>query len=193
MRETTAVRSGAWSSGVILLVAIAVALAGAVLVFQRAAEAHDHEVPDTVLKKDGRNLQAGLRVNESSWDRPSGGGCVNQNAIYAPGFPDVDRVAAGSELSVRIFKAQRPDSFEVVAFPRVDRDGNPAGRARTLPSTLERVVKDGRTVAWDAVFSVDRPDRHYYLVTEGHWQDREGCNADQFAFWSFHVKTGNAS
>ncbi len=48
-------------------------------------------------------------------------------------------------------------------------------------------------MAWDAVFSVDRPDRHYYLVTEGHWQDRQGCGSCQFAFWSFHVKTGSAS
>jgi hypothetical protein len=55
------------------------------------------------------------------------------------------------------------------------------------------VVEDGRTVVWDAVFSVNRPDRHYYLVTEGYWQDRQGCGSDQFAFWSFHVKTGNIS
>ncbi len=190
----TAVGSGAWLLRVVLLVALAVALAGVMLVSQRPAEAHDHEVPDTVLKKDGRNLQAGRRVNESSWDKPAGGDvCVNQNAIYSSGFPEVDRVPAGSELSVRIFKAQRPDSFEVVAYPKADREGQPAGRARPLPVVLERVVEDGRTVAWDAVFSVDRPDRHYYLVTEGHWQDRQGCGSDQFAFWSFHVKTGSAS
>lgn len=193
MRDTTAVRSSAWLLRVVMLAALAVALAGVVLVSQRPAEAHDHEVPDTVLKKDGRNLQAGRRVNESSWDRPSGDGCVNQSVIYAPGFPDVDRVAAGSELSVRIFKAQRPDSFDVAAYPKADREGQPAGRALLLPVVLERVVKNGRTVAWDAVFSVNRPDRHYYLVTEGHWQDRQGCGNDQFAFWSFHVKTGSAS
>ncbi|MDQ4128909.1 MAG: hypothetical protein M3151_13350 [Actinomycetota bacterium] len=31
----------------------------------------------------------------------------------------------------------------------------------------------------DTVFTVERPDRHYYLVTEGHWQDRQGCGVDQ--------------
>jgi hypothetical protein len=57
-----------------------------------------------------------------------------------------------------------------------------------LRKTLKRVVRDGRTVAWDAVFRVGQPGRDYYLVTEGHWKDREGCDDDQFAYWSFHVK-----
>ncbi len=121
----------------ILLVAVALALVGVVLVVQRPAGAHDHQVPDTVLKKGARDLQAGRRVIESGWDQPAGDDeCVNQNAIYAPGFPEVDRVAAGSRLRVRIFKVQRPDSFEVVAYPKADRDGLPAGEGRTLRSTL---------------------------------------------------------
>lgn len=61
MRETTAVKSSAWLLRVVMLAALAVALAGVVLVSQRPAEAHDHEAPDTVLKKDGRTLQAGRR------------------------------------------------------------------------------------------------------------------------------------
>lgn len=51
------------------------------------------------------------------------------------------------------------------------------------------MVENGRTVAWDAVFSVKNPGRDYYLISEGHWQDREGCWDDQYASWSFHVKT----
>ncbi len=62
-----------------------------------------------------------------------------------------------------------------------------------LKRSLERVVKDGKTVAWDAVFFVNRPGRDYYLISEGHWQDREGCGADQYAYWSFHVKTRSSS
>lgn len=45
-------------------------------------------------------------------------------------------------------------------------------------------------MAWDARFRVGRPSRDYYLVTEGHWRDREGCDVDQYAFWGFHVTTG---
>lgn len=194
MRETTFVGPDAWRLRLVLLVGVMLALVGVVLVSQRPAEAHDHRVPATVLKKGARDLQAGRRVNESSWDQPAGDNeCVNQNAIYAPGFPEVDRVAAGSRLRVRIFKIQRPDTFEVVAYPKADRDDQPAGQGRTLRSTLRPVIEDDRTVAWDAVFSVERPDRDYYLVTEGHWQDTQGCGGDQFAFWSFHVKTSSAS
>ena len=194
MRETTFTRPGAWRAGLVLLAALALAFVGIVLVAQRPAEAHDHRVPDTMLKKGTRDLQAGRRVNESSWNQPAGDNqCVNQNAIYAPGFPEVDRVAAGSRLRVRIFKVQRPDTFEVVAYAKANRDGQPIGEGRTLRSTLKPVIEDARTVAWDAVFFVDRPDRDYYLVTEGHWQDTQGCEGDQFAYWSFHVKTGSAS
>jgi hypothetical protein len=53
---------------------------------------------------------------------------------------------------------------------------------RSLPSVLERTVEDRRTAAWDVIFSVDRPDRHYYLVTERHRQDRQGCRSCLFPF-----------
>ena len=60
-----------------------------------------------------------------------------------------------------------PDSFEVAAYPKVDAEGEPAGEGRLLKRTLERIVADGKTVAWDAVFFVNRPDRDYYLISEG--------------------------
>src|SRR3712207_5746239 len=194
MRDATAVRSSARLLRVVMLAALAVALAGVVLVSQRPAEAHDHRVPDTLLKKGTRDLQAGRRVIDSSWNQPAGANeCVTQSAVYAPGFPEVDRVAAGSRLRVRIFKVQRPDTFEVVAYAKANRDDQPVGEGRTLRSTLKPVMEDDRTVAWDAIFFVDIPDRDYYLETEGHWQDRQGCEGDQWAYWSFHVKTGTAS
>jgi hypothetical protein len=91
---------------------------------------------------------------------------------------------------VRIFKAQRPDSFGVVTYRSLDGKGVPSGEGRPLGSTLKRVTRDGKTVAWDAVFSLNRASTNYYLVAEGHWQDREGCGgADQYAFWSFHART----
>jgi hypothetical protein len=48
------------------------------------------------------------------------------------------------------------------------------------------------TVAWDAVFDLKRPDRHYYLVARGHWQDAEGSGEQQYAHWAFHAKTRGA-
>ena len=178
----------------VLLAAIAVALVGIVLVTQRPVSAHDHQLPKTVLMKGAKELQAGILVNESSWDWPAGDDlCDNETYWYATRFPVTDGVAAGSELRVRVSKAQRPDSFEVAAYRTIDENGEPSGEARLLKRSLERVVKDGKTVAWDAVFFVNRPGRDYYLISEGHWQDREGCGADQYAYWSFHVKTRSSS
>ena len=171
---------------VVLLAAMTLGLLGA----QAPAQAHDHQIPKTVLKKGAKELQAGTRVMESSWDQLTGDDeCLNVSTIYRTRFPEADRVATGSKLRVRVFKSQRPDSFEVAAYRTVDENGEPSGQGRLLKRSLKPVVVDGRTVAWDAVFSVNRPDRDYYLVSEGRWQDSEGCQNDQFAHWSFHVKT----
>jgi len=174
----------------LVLAAIAVPLVAGMLVSQDPAVAHDHRVPGTVLEKGARELQAGTRVFESSWNSPAGGGeCVTQSAIYRTRFPQIDVVAAGSKLQAHIHKAQRPDSFRISAWRGLDRNGEPAGEGRPLGRTLERVVRKGKTVGWDAVFSVEEAGRDYYLVGEGHWQDRDGCPGDQFASWSFHVTT----
>ena len=78
----------------------------------------------------------------------------------------------------------------VRAYPKVDEDDYPVGKPQVLRTTLDPVVRGGKTVAWDARFRVSQPSRDYYLVTEGHWRDREGCGGDQYAFWSFHLRTG---
>ena len=172
-----------------MVAALAVGLVG-VLFAQGQARAHDHQIPQTALVKGVRELQAGTKVYKSSWDQLFNEElCYREVIEYRYRYPETNSVAAGSELRVRIFKTQRPDSFFVAAYREVDENGEPAGEAQTLKRTLERVVRDGKTVAWDAVFSVNRPSRDYYLITEGHWNDREGCDADQFAYWSFHVKT----
>ena len=194
MRTTASMGArGGRSVMAVLLAAIAAGLVGALLA-SGPAGAHDHLVPGTVLKKGARELQAGTLVKESDWVYPADGGlCANESTIYRTRFPETDSVAAGAKLRVRVFKAQRPDSFAIAAYRSVDKDGMPVGEARLLSRTLERVVRDGKTVAWDAAFRVGRPSRDYYLVTEGHWQDREGCGTDQFAHWSFHVKTRSGS
>jgi len=111
------------------------------------------------------------------------------STIYRRHFPEADRVAAGSKLRVRVSKAQRPDSFEVAAYRTADEEGEPSGEGRPLKRSLKPVAVDGQTVAWDAVFSVNRPGRDYYLVSEGRWQDSEGCQNEQFASRSLHVET----
>jgi hypothetical protein len=186
---TTAGETSGWRWTAVLLVVVAALMAA--LAASTPASAHDHEIPQTILKKGAKGLQVGTRVIESSWVHPAGENeCVQVTAFYDFRYPRVDHVAAGSKLRVRIFKAQRPDSFEIGAYPKVDEKGQPAGEGQRLQRTLEPVVRDGKRVGWDAIFSVERPDRHYYLIGAGRWQDRDGCgNAEQYAYWSFHVKT----
>ena len=89
-------------------------------------------------------------------------------------------------------KRHKPESF---AVQEVGRDGVPRGEVSVL---LKSVVRDGKTVAWDAVFALERPNADHRLLTEGHWQDRDctkvdPIDPDQFARWTFRVKTGGAS
>ena len=155
----------------------------------RVALAHDHQIPNTVLKKGAKELQTGLRVVDSSWTQPAGNGeYVTQTASYSWRFPEVDRVAADSKLRVTVLKSQKPDAFSITAYPKLDESGAPSGRGRLLRRSLKPVVQDGKTVAWDVVFYVARPARNYYLVSEGHWKDVQGSGADQWAHWSFHVR-----
>ena len=178
----------------LLVVAMTVALVGIGLVSQRPASAHDHLIPTTTLMKRTTELQTGLKVVDSSWTAPAGNGeFVTQTASYTWRFPEVDRVAAGSKLGMRILKSQKPDTFSITAYPRIDQEGAPSGRGRLLQSSLKPLVQDGRTVAWDVIFYVNRPERDYYLVSEGHWKDRQGSDSDQWAHWSFHVKTRSSS
>ncbi len=171
-------------------VVLAVSMVGVILIAQEPVQAHDHRLPKTVLMKGKQELQIGRKVEEYRWAYPSrnGNGCVVDEASFLFSFPrEVPTVAAGSELKVRIHKSHKPRSFSMA---EVDQEGVSRGEVSVH---LKPVVRGDKTVAWDAVFRVDRPDTRYRLVTEGYWKDREGCGGDQHAFWSFHVKTGGAS
>ena len=126
--------------------------------------------------------RTGLKVVDSSWTEPAGNGeFVTQTASYIWRFPEVDRVAEGSKLRVRVLKSQRPDTFSIIAYPKVDEKGAPSGQGRQLSASFKPIVHDGRTVAWDVIFYVNRPLSDYYLVSEGHWKDRQGSDSDQWA------------
>ena len=179
----------------VVLAALAVSVVGIFLLAQGPASAHDHKPPKTVLMKGAKELQSGRLVEEYTWSYPSrnGNSCITDEAALAFGFPrEAPTVAAGSKLKVRIYNSQRPEPFYM---QEVDREGVGRGEVSVV---LKPVLRDGRTVAWDAVFSVERPRSVYRLVAEGHWQDRdcsdpEPIDPHQFAYWSFRVKTGSAS
>lgn len=138
--------------------------------------------------EDGRVSQKGVKVAEYSWSQPTGdGGCVVANALLETSFPEARAVAAGTPLRIRVHDARRPNPFEIVSYRRLDADGMPAGRGREIRRSLEPVVRDGRTVAWDARFRLNQPGRQHYLIADGHWKGCDGIY--DFALWSFHLRT----
>jgi len=115
----------------LLVAAMTVALVGIGLVGQEPASVHDHLIPKTTLMKGTGELQTGLKVVDSSWTQPAGNGeFVTQTASYIWRFPEVDRVVAESKLRVRLLKSQRPDTFSITAYPKVDDKGSPSGQVR---------------------------------------------------------------
>lgn len=174
-----------------LLVMVATVMAALVVEavgVQTSAYAHDHQPPKTVLMKGAKTLQTG-RLGSYCWTNSSGSECGDVAALF---YPAADKVRAGSRLHVRILKAQKPEEFSVTAYHRVDEWGWPVGGTRQLEASLRRVVEDGRTVAWDAFFRVDRPNTLYYLSTFGIWKDADG-GGNQDASWTFRVQTRASS
>lgn len=51
-------------------------------------------------------------------------------------------------------------------------------------------MRYGRTVAWDAYFRLECPDRHHYLGAFGVWKDDGGRERGD-TYWQFHAKTGS--
>jgi hypothetical protein len=187
-------RSGSFTKTkrVWVVLIMAVMLAGSA-VFTATAQAgsFDRKPPNAVLMKDKTVLQTGIKGSTCWTYYRAGegwaGSCVDR--LYR--FPRADLVRAGSRLHIRINKPQRPETFKVYAYKGFDKEGMwPIGKPRRLDTTLRRVERDGKTVAWNVFIGVNRPDRHYYLETFGRWQDVPGTHISYGdALWFFHVKT----
>jgi hypothetical protein len=134
--------------------------------------------PKALLMKGNKELQKG-RLGTYCW----GGICADWLTFPDPGT--TARVKAGSRLHVRIRYSQKPRHVQLWSAEKVNRRGWMVD-ARRKAISLKPVRREGRTVAWDASFSVKRPDRHYYLDFYGYWNGRD-------TEWGFHVKTRRES
>jgi hypothetical protein len=150
---------------------VLVAMVGLVGVFlvgvQGQAQALAPRPPDAILKQGNRTLQDGSLISYC-WGRS----CVDGVSRY----PSAVLAEPGTQLHIRLSENRRPERFSLRS----------RGSGR-IERTLRRVVRDGKTVAWDAYFRLERPDRHYYLGAFGVWKGRGGHSGD--AYWQFHVKT----
>ena len=158
-----------------LVLALAL-LSGVLLVgVQGQVRALASHPPDAILKQGNRILQDG-RLISYCWAN----GCADGVSNY----PSAVLVEPGTRLHIRISENKRPEEFSLAARR------SPEGQWRRIDTTLRRVERDGKTVAWAAYFRLQRPDRQYYMDAFGAWKD-DGGRARGDASWQFHLKTGS--
>jgi len=147
---------------------------------QAAAPAIGNSRPPQALLMQGEKVLQAQRAGTFCWyEPPNSPLCADS---FSPSFPPAERVEADSTLHIRIPVVEEPRRASLYTAPRLDRDGFPVD-SRRLAISLKPVRREGRTVAWDAFFSVKRPGTHYYLSFSGWW----AVAGD--AYWDFHVKT----
>ena len=144
-----------------------------------ATQAQAIRLFDPVLMKGHTVLQHGGFAYGTSHVYKNG----SWNTYYADGlgeYPSAAVVGAGRKLHIRLNKAQRPDRFTIKDHET----------GRHLKTTLRRVQRDGKTVAWDVYFRVNRPNHNYYLDTRGVWKHVPGTHTSYgYYVHLFHVKT----
>jgi len=156
-----------------------------------SAASSDRNPPRATLMKYKTSLQPSY-VGGGQWYYPDGGYVIFDSfgVFY---FPKADEVAQGRRLHVRFDKPERPNFFEVNAFPKANYDKGfggyrTAGNKRELKSYLKPVKRDGQTVAWEVFFRVGQSDRHYYLKTAVGWEKKRGTAYGRLVYTS-HVRT----
>ena len=164
-----------WRSVVLILATV---LATVMVV---ATQAQATRILEPVLMKGETILQDGIFYYGTSHVYKNG----SWNTYYADGSDDYPRAAvvgAGRKLHIRLNKAQRPDRFTIKDHET----------GRHLKTTLRRVQRDGKTVAWDVYFRVNRPNHDYFLDTRGVWKHVPGTHTWYgHTVYLFHVKTAD--
>jgi hypothetical protein len=142
---------------------------------QGQAQALASHPPDALLKQGNKILQDGRLISYCWID-----GCADGVSRY----PSAVLIEPGTRLHIRLSENRRPERFSLTS------SRSPDGQSRRIDTTIRRVERDGKTVAWDAYFRLERPDRHYYLGAFGVWKNLSGTVRGD-AYWQFHLKTGS--
>jgi hypothetical protein len=143
---------------------------------QGRAKALASHPPDAILKQGNKSLQDGRLISYCWIDRCADG---------VSNYPSAVLLEPGTRLHIRLSENRRPERFSLTS------SRSPDGQSRRIDTTLRRVERDGKTVAWDAYFRLERPDRHHYLGAFGVWKNQSGTVRGD-AYWQFHLKTGSS-
>ncbi len=102
-----------------------------------------------------------------------------------PRYPRAARVTAPARLSVRIHYPVKPDEWYLHAYRAVirrDYYDETVGDGERIPFRLRPHRVNGTIRAWNVVFRVEEPIRHYYL-------DIGGNLAQGDVHYTLHVRT----
>ena len=155
------------------------------LAFPAPAAAHDHGPPMALLRVNGF-LQRGRVVNVD-WVTRKDGRCVEKHRRQDLRFGPPVRVDIGAYPGrLRLLTSRRP-RLKLLTWVLRDGSKKPLGPAEEIPFELEPLARNGRTLAWDAVFRL-AVVQHRFIAAYARWPDREGCDEMQRATWTYHIR-----
>ena len=156
-----------------------------VLGAQSTGSADDHSPPMALLRI--RGFPERGRVVSVDWVHRKDGRCVERRREGDLRFGPATRVDLGAHPArLRLLTPRRP-RLRIVTWILADDQRHPLGPAEEIPFELEPLARNGRTLAWDAVFSFLVLEHRYFAVF-ARWPDREGCDQMQRATWTYHVR-----
>ena len=164
------------------VIAATVALA-AVGALPTSALSDDRRPPAAVLRAHGDALQVGTRGSYCwSYSTGGGGGVGSCGDVAGYDWPRAARLNAPMGAAIRFHKPERAERLSLTAWRRVEEAGYPQGDAKRIRFVWRPTRRDGRIVAWDAVFTLWGSNRRYYIDAFGRWAEGD-------ATYYFHVKT----
>ncbi len=168
------------------LIAAAVTAASVVAASVPAA-AHDHKPPRTQLI--AKDVEQAGRLGSYCWtkagDNPGFHERICVDAIFT--WPRVQRTRAGKNARIRIFKTTAPEDLSLRSWRYVDENNYPIGNGRMREHEVRESTVDGNTV-FDVTFSLPERPGPIFIEMFGTWQDTEGTENIDDAFWHFRLK-----
>jgi len=153
--------------------------------FPTPASAHDHRRPMALLRVHGMPYRG--RMVEVDWVTRKDGGCVEKHRQRDLRFGPPARVDIGLYPGrLRLLTSHHP-RLRILSWALLDGSKQPVGPPEEIPFELERLSRNGRTLAWDAVFRLFVVE-HRYIGVFARWPDREGCDEMQRVTWTYHLR-----
>jgi hypothetical protein len=152
------------------------------------AVAHDHRVPRTMLRFEGRALQPGSQGTSTWVTHADERYYVVQHSDSSWEFPEPVSVIAGRTAAIRLRKAARPLVARLDAWVSEGSDRYLVG-----PTEIRFDLVRAGSRAWDIRFDTGLACRHSYLTLDAAWMDEQGTGQRQDATWLFHYVTDIAA